>query len=414
MDDPTGLQLANWLKSYAPKEVQSVDIEGLVLKARRLQGLGEYKDLFPGSTLSKLSDSAQKEIAERLMELDDTVQNSVLAAKSHNQRSNTSVEGRSAKRAIEDISSIVNNVCETYQDSLLLDPNLNNRDSQQEMEVDSGVEAIEAGDLVNIQSYIKGFHKDLSKARELSATSIELTDVDSDDEDAEQRFLFGIFEGKRVMVEVFQYEPVGDITDDCEDNDQDHIPPKTRQQFSKMAALLSQPKRSEFHVLQCIGFTHLRAKHELRLVFELEKTHEEDEYSTLLELLKDPDVKRLPLGVRLQLAFSIATAVSNLHRVGWVHKDLRSDNIVLFGKTNTSTAVNTDITAQLDFSTPYLFGFEYSRPEDDETAKTPDFDPATLIYKHPDRWGTPTAYFTKMHDVYALVRFVLKVLRVEC
>ncbi|RPA80706.1 hypothetical protein BJ508DRAFT_415189 [Ascobolus immersus RN42] len=407
IDDPTGLQLANWLKSYAPRGVHAVDIEGIVLKARRLQGLsGEYKDFFPGSTLSKLSEAAQREIAEKLMELDQTVSNSVSAAASSAQpQSNSHIEQRSAQQALEAISAVVDNVCETYQDRLLLDVNGN-------VEVDAAVKAVDAEDLLSLQGYIQGYHKDMPPASELDSDELRPTmkhdgsifehckDMDS------PHFIFGEFRGRRVFIEVFHYEPAEDAEGAAQD-----VPVNTWKQFSRMVALLSQQKRVAFHILQCLGYVHIRDRHELQLVFELgEKQSGAQECKTLVELLNT--IKRVPLGQRLALAHSITTAVLNLHRVGWVHKELRSDNIVIFrsgNKVDTGRYTANSEAPDYDFATPYLFGFEYSRPEDEETAKTPDFNTDTLIYKHPARWGAPTAYFTKIHDVYSLGIILLEV-----
>lgn len=77
-NDPTGHQIANWLKSFPPSNVKAVSIEALFLRNRILEGRlrqeeHEQSAFFPGSILGKISQSAQQEILERLRYLPNIV-----------------------------------------------------------------------------------------------------------------------------------------------------------------------------------------------------------------------------------------------------------------------------------------------------------------------------------------------------
>jgi len=59
----------------------------------------------------------------------------------------------------------------------------------------------------------------------------------------------------------------------------------------------------------------------------------------------------LPLGKKFACAKVLSRAVLWVHLAGWLHKSIRSDDVVFGG----------DDEAQVDLAEPYLCGFEYSR-----------------------------------------------------
>jgi hypothetical protein len=82
------------------------------------------------------------------------------------------------------------------------------------------------------------------------------------------------------------------------------------------------------------------------------------------------------------LAFALAEAIENFHKVGWVHKLSRSSNVVFFFQESKEENANVLI---VDIHRPWLFGFEYSRPEDAETALKTDYSVENNVYMHPER-----------------------------
>lgn len=137
-------------------------------------------------------------------------------------------------------------------------------------------------------------------------------------------------------------------------------------------------------------------------VYDFPATTSQSELVNLRELLSSDDpTAKLPLAQRFQIAKDVATAVGTLHADGWVHKSLRSENIVLF------TSSNSDTTAE--YSQPYLVGFDYSRQENAATDRTWDEDHERNLYRHPDRQGPPLVGFTRNHDLYALGLVLLEI-----
>jgi hypothetical protein len=64
----------------------------------------------------------------------------------------------------------------------------------------------------------------------------------------------------------------------------------------------------------------------------------------------------------------------------------------------------------LDYSQPWVLGFEFSRPDADCSATSRDyFCKEQEIYKHPERQGLYHKRFTKLHDIYALGIVLLEI-----
>jgi hypothetical protein len=402
VDDPTGLQIANWLKSFSPKNIRAVDIEGLVLKARTLEGLKEHQTLFPGSLLGSLSESAQKEIAERLRDLSDVVSNTATTAALATAATTTATSVRSrspavlsntknVEKALNSIETTVSDLCAIVESNLLLDPNVDLKSAAR----DEVAIAVGAGDAISLRQYLLNRNL-IPEKTELPSETIIFTDPDAEDS---PRFRYADVSGTSVIVESFEYG----FMVSSEDEDP---PAGTAKQFKTMVTQLSQPKRTSFHILPCVGYIHERSAQRFGLVFELGAGLQDCGHKTLFDSFSA--TKRVPLGHRIHLSHALAVAVENFHRVGWVHKELRSQNIVFFAFNQHRNAEDRTKQAYLpelgvDFSKPYLFGFEYSRPDDAETSLMPDFSTETNVYRHPERWGKPGVRFTKPHDIYALV-----------
>lgn len=123
---------------------------------------------------------------------------------------------------------------------------------------------------------------------------------------------------------------------------------------------------------------------------------------TLSEFIKDSRTsgqgqQGVPLEMRFALAKKLCDAVIYLHACGWVHKSIRSSNILLApGATRQQPPL-------------YLKGFEVSRPAQAASSARASFDPHTNLYRHPARQGDPTDRFRKQHDLYALGVVLLEI-----
>ena len=158
----------------------------------------------------------------------------------------------------------------------------------------------------------------------------------------------------------------------------------------KLAALLNHsPKPEAFRTPHCIGFFDKADPNQdsednidildrrLGLVFE--RPLEDDLHTSLppislRELLQDASVRKPRVTERIKLAHAISNCLLYLHAVNWLHKGLRSHN-VLFFRTRSG---------HVDYRKPYLSGFDFSRPGgSDEMTDVPGDDAEHDLYRHP-------------------------------
>jgi hypothetical protein len=173
-------------------------------------------------------------------------------------------------------------------------------------------------------------------------------------------------------------------------------------QLARTSALLSEPKSPAFRIFPSEGYLH-ESLHGPRfgLIYRLPDALGLRKFIPLSELFSK--VRVFPLDLRLRLSRVISNALLQLHSIGWLHKGIRSDRILVFVKGADSD--NEASYTTYDFENPYLIGFDSCRPTDRETLSSVDFNFAANLYRHPERWGRPTVSFQRYHDIFALVSF---------
>ncbi|KAK0725096.1 prion-inhibition and propagation-domain-containing protein [Lasiosphaeris hirsuta] len=115
------------------------------------------------------------------------------------------------------------------------------------------------------------------------------------------------------------------------------------------------------------------------------------------------------VGDRFRLAYQLSLSLGILHTAGWLHKGIRSENII-FSSPRPSPGTTT--APQLD--EPQLVGFEYTRPNTPAAISDPIRDAGLerRLYWHPqcmDSEGRPRTRFEPALDVYALGVVLLEV-----
>ncbi|WXC58110.1 hypothetical protein SNK03_004008 [Fusarium graminearum] len=403
-DDVTGLQIANWLKTAPPKNVTAVSIEAVVSRARRIQDA--LKDgAFPeGSLFEQLSKPARDEILRGIHGL-----NTVMDSCKEFATDTTTSGDELVQQSLVEIQDKVSTLRTAVQTPLLLDTAISRSPSgvskEPSVELRAALDVDESRHLADM--VVRPDPLDDSISREINRDRIfEALKRNGSADKVSRRFKLGSIDGRSVIMETWKYKESDGNSGEPQD--------QTLRQVRKITELLCHPKDKEFHILSCAGFFRDRLRKELGIVFWTPPTFDsKGEVSTLHQMYK---IHRLvPLGQRIRLAWAIATAIENFHRVGWVHKGIRSDNIAF-------TEVLLDLKSDLDdedpaspfvgnfdFSKPLLFGFEYSRADDEATFLEEDYTLANNLYRHPDRWGRPTARFEKSHDVYALGVVLLEI-----
>src|SRR5271156_3956517 len=210
---------------------------------------------------------------------------------------------------------------------------------------------------------------------------------------------FMSYNGERVLVErKFWPKVTGPLAEE-----------KIKKTVADLACILKAGSKSgqatKLNVLECIGYFHDQHQLLSSLVFSLPlRNGHSPKLVSLVTLINvqtgatvsnSPKYRAIPgLDERFQLAQALARSISLLHAEGWLHKSIRGENIVFL-----------DYGREIDYSSPYLVGFEYSRRQDQLSGRLVDGDWRNDLYRHPERQGLRglvEADFEKKHDYFAL------------
>lgn len=175
----------------------------------------------------------------------------------------------------------------------------------------------------------------------------------------------------------------------------DISPPKEEifKRVRKLATLLNHsPKPDAFRTPHCLGYFDKAPPPETHNKQDQDDEEEEDILNHRLGLVfeRPPDVHASlpPISLhallrtarkprvtdRIALAHAVAHCLLYLHSVNWLHKGLRSHNILFFP----------DEREHVAYDKPFLSGFDFSRPaRPDEMTQVPPDDIALDIYRHP-------------------------------
>ncbi|KAJ5110826.1 hypothetical protein N7532_001361 [Penicillium argentinense] len=171
-------------------------------------------------------------------------------------------------------------------------------------------------------------------------------------------------------------------------------------------------------LLRCIGFYYNPAPSpHFGLIYQLPIDRDGDfiSFKSLLNV-REKNGRRMKLkyslNQRLEFARKLATAVFFVHSLGWVHKAIRAQNILLLGRTSHSQKGGGNEYVKWALESPALVGFEIARTSEGDT------DPGRRrrmplelgIYIHPDLQSPSTSIRHSMcHDIYSLGVILLEV-----
>ncbi|KAL8724265.1 MAG: hypothetical protein Q9181_006905 [Wetmoreana brouardii] len=180
-----------------------------------------------------------------------------------------------------------------------------------------------------------------------------------------------------------------------------HARHKIMTRVKDLALLLGAPKHPSFRSLRCKGLVRDTDDSKTAFVFEIPEIYGFQPPRPLRTMFGSisPSVTE-----RLQLALRITESVRQFHTGGWLHKNLRSENILLF------TSGNTSMSAEFPLMNPVLAGFAFSRLDSPSAiSEQPSADPQRDIYRHPEAMGEPSTSFTVAKDIYALGTVLLEI-----
>lgn len=119
---------------------------------------------------------------------------------------------------------------------------------------------------------------------------------------------------------------------------------------------------------------------------------------TLSDLIQDGKSFPVPLlGDRFALAATLATAFSNFHSAGWLHKGFHSGAIIFLAQASSSSASQESVVIKV--TDPFITGFQYARPAGAESLPRGPLEIGELEhYYHPLAAGG----FSRRLDLYSL------------
>lgn len=213
---------------------------------------------------------------------------------------------------------------------------------------------------------------------------------------------FGImqWDSKPMLVEYRSYAPESPVPVEMDSRTYDLV--------DKLAKLLRQPKETVFRTPSCWGWARQMQHNRVAFMFSIPEgcaSQPKSLYHILGAGSQPPS-----LGQRFMLALQLARCISHLQLVKWVHKSFRSENILFFPPKEESSPDFPRVAEEcLDYSEPWVLGYEFSRPEAYFSQGQSDRSPLRDVYRHPDRQGRPTQPFNKVHDIYALGVVLLEI-----
>nr|OQO29486.1 hypothetical protein B0A51_03014 [Rachicladosporium sp. CCFEE 5018] len=166
-----------------------------------------------------------------------------------------------------------------------------------------------------------------------------------------------------------------------------------RSRRDNLARLLkARDKPEELLALSGAGYFDDVANKRYGFVFESPARGTDASIVSLNTLLRDARAESLPsLEHRYLIAYRLALSLSILFVVGWLHKGLRSHNI-LFVKEG----------EQLQWTQPYLCGFAFSRPDKpNEVSEKLEHSERFNLYRHPMTQNAPRLGYRKAFDIYS-------------
>jgi hypothetical protein len=188
---------------------------------------------------------------------------------------------------------------------------------------------------------------------------------------------------------------------------------KLSDQVRGLAAMLASPAGKDSQSLLCLGYLPWEERELYALVYKIPSPTPQDaeDYwgvKTLRTLISEQP--HLSLDRRFEIARTMAGVVLQLHTAGWLHKSLRSENVLFIAPQGSTPS-------EFLHTPPYLIGYEYARPDTAQGAmftQLPDTELAADLYRHPKARGVGREKYRTQFDMYALGCILLEIGMWQC
>jgi serine/threonine protein kinase len=184
-----------------------------------------------------------------------------------------------------------------------------------------------------------------------------------------------------------------------------------------LAAARNQSTSSPHGVLNCIGF-RLATESQQReakyhLVFALPSNYElENSLQGLMQsCLTTPQTLPPSLNQRIDLCYQLSNTVLQVHKLGLVHKNINTVNILAMRPKATTSTVATTPTQGLQATTIFLSGWHLVRKVGNASTFKREKDWWKRMYQHPERHLEHIEQeYNMYHDIYSLGVCMMEIL----
>ncbi|KAL9633190.1 MAG: hypothetical protein Q9164_004850 [Protoblastenia rupestris] len=202
-----------------------------------------------------------------------------------------------------------------------------------------------------------------------------------------------------------------------------HMTDLTISRRVNQVATLLQVLGPMFHSLQCRGFVEDRIAKRFGYIYDLpdelgapsrasrpiapatDAIHSVPELRSLRQALEQTNMPSLNL--RLSHSLILLENLLNLHTSGWLHKEFRSDNVILIRGTND---ICQSINQELSTYSVYIAGYTHSRVDNPGELTEPlqsDFE--ADLYHHPSTLCDPRQPYHKGLDIFGVGCILLEI-----
>ncbi|KAK0639452.1 prion-inhibition and propagation-domain-containing protein [Cercophora newfieldiana] len=152
-----------------------------------------------------------------------------------------------------------------------------------------------------------------------------------------------------------------------------------------------------FRSLLCMGYLPMKEHDAHGIVYETPDSSTDWAFKSLKELMTTCPL--VSLARRLEIGRALAETILQLHTAGWMHKNLRSENIIFLAARGADDQIFLK-------SEPYVVGYDYARQDTPVAAQDhtqlPVSDLEGELYRHPQARGVNRETYQKRFDLYAL------------
>ena len=178
-----------------------------------------------------------------------------------------------------------------------------------------------------------------------------------------------------------------------------------------------------FHSLQCRGFVEDHVAKRFGYIFDLPDEFNKISYNfrpvipAMDTIQSAPELRSLrqvleqtsmpSLNLRLSYSLILLENLLNLHTSGWLHKELRSDNVIFIRRTN---EVDPSTSEELSTYSVYVAGYTYSRVDHPGEMTEPlQSDIDADLYRHPSLLCDSRQPYHKSLDIFGVGCVLLEI-----